>query len=106
MRAALREPGEGEKRELGYLDKIECTGKGEFLLMHTAAGTFRLVNLSKGSLPIKVFTPDLAGIRFGCAVKPIEYPVVFVYKDVPDAKLKTQGEIVSLDFVPKSFTLN
>ena len=53
-----------------------------------------------------VYVPDLAGLEFGCAIKPIEYPAVFVYADKPDAKLKSDGEIVSLEFVPKSFILD
>jgi hypothetical protein len=52
-----------------------------------------------------IFTPDLNGMQFGCALKPIEYPAVFVYLEKPDAKGKTDGELISVGLMPKSFTL-
>lgn len=103
---ALKKPGVGQKREMGYLDKIECTGKGSYFIIRTAAKTFRLLNSSPESLKIGVFTPDLANMQIGCGIKPIEIPAVFVYMDKPDAKAKTDGEIISLEFVPKSFVLD
>ncbi|HEV7700047.1 MAG TPA: tetratricopeptide repeat protein [Pyrinomonadaceae bacterium] len=104
--ALLRQAGDGEKRDIGYLQKIECGSKGVYFIMRTAAGDLRLLNASPETLAIRLFTPDLDGVRFGCTVKPLEYPAVFVYKTTPDPKGKTQGTILSLDFVPKSFTLD
>lgn len=102
----LKKPAEGQKREMGYLDKIECTSKGVFFHIRTVARTFRLLNSSPESLKIGVFTPDLTDMQIGCGIKPIEIPAVFVYTDKPDAKAKTDGEIISLEFVPKSFVLD
>ena len=51
-------------------------------------------------------TQELEGVQFGCGIKPIEVPAVVTYTVKADSKAKTVGEIVSLDFVPKSFTLN
>jgi tetratricopeptide (TPR) repeat protein len=104
--ASLKQAGEGEKRDIGYLQKIECSSKGIYFIMRTSAGDLRLLNLSPETLAIRIFTPDLDGVQFGCALKPLEYPAVFVYKATPDPKAKTQGTILSLDFVPKSFTLD
>lgn len=107
LRSALREPQAGEKRELAYLDKIECTNKGAvFFHMRTGTQTLKLLNSSPQSLQIRMFTSDLEGMQFGCGIKPIEIPAVVIYRAKPDAKAKTAGEIVSLDFVPKTFTLN
>ncbi len=101
MRDALRKPGSGEKREMGFLEKIECKGKDMQMHFKTSAG---IIKLLVGKPPtINLFTPDLAGVQFGCNIKPIEYPVVFIYVDKP--KSKTLGEIVSLEFVPRSFVL-
>ena len=101
----LRKPAEGQKREAGFLDKIECKGKDEFFIFHTATQTIRLLNPTPSSLQIRAFTPDLDGVQFGCTVKPIEFPAIFIYTDKPDIKAKTGGNIVSLEFVPKSFVL-
>ena len=106
IRSSIRQPGAGEKREIGFLQKIECTNKGMFYNMKTETSVLRLLNAKPGSLQITVYTQDLNGIQFGCSTSIMDYPVVFIYADKPNPKLKTVGEIVSLDFVPKSFTLN
>ncbi|MEP7074333.1 MAG: tetratricopeptide repeat protein [Acidobacteriota bacterium] len=101
----LRQPAAGEKREMGFLDKIECTPKGNFFYLRTTSQTLKL--LSNPTLPPKIIlhTNDLEGVQFGCQLKAIEVPAVFVYKDAPNEKTKSMGDIVSLDFVPKSFVL-
>ena len=106
IKAALRQPGEGERREIGYLDKIECAEKAVFFHIRTATQTLRLLDAIPKSRPIQIFAPDLEGTRFDCALRPVEFPAVFIYLDAPDAKAKTAGSITSLDFVPKSFVLN
>ena len=103
---ALKKPGDGEKREMGFLDKIDCTNKGYAFVLRTATRVFRLRTTGPNSLAIGVYAPDLAGMEFGCAIKPVEFPAVFIYTDKPDSKTKTDGEIVSLEFVPKSFVLD
>lgn len=106
LRAALRQPAAGERREMGYLESIECKGKVPVFVFKTAAGqALRLSNSNPQAMQIKLFVRDLAGMQFGCGVGVPDFPVLVVYKDAPDAKLKTAGEVVSLDFVPKSFTL-
>jgi len=106
MRNALNVPRTGEKREMGFLDRIECTKKGIYFHIRTTTQTLRLLNSSPESLPIRLFTPDLQGLEFGCTLKPVEFPSVFIYTDKPDPKAKTAGEIVSIDFVPKTFVLD
>lgn len=102
----LTKPGQGQKRDMGYLDKIECSSKGMFFIVRTTGKTYRLFAVSPQSLKITLYTPDLANMEFGCSLKPVEVPAVFVYTVKPDSKLKTDGEIVSLEFVPKSFVLD
>ncbi len=105
MKDALRKPVEGETRELGFLEKIECTKKGNFFHIRTSSKTLRLSNPSIETLSIKVFAADLGGVQFRCGIKPVEFPAVFIYKAKPDAKVKTDGEIVSIEFMPISFVL-
>src|SRR5262245_37142827 len=69
IRTNIRKPGAGEKQDLGFLDKIECTEKGAYFYMRTATQTLKLLNLSPKDLSIRVFTPDLEGVRFGCNAK-------------------------------------
>jgi hypothetical protein len=56
-------------------------------------------------LSIRGFTPDIESLRFGCNMKPVEIPVVFTYKPAADPKSKTSGDLVALEFVPKSSVL-
>lgn len=102
---ALKKPAAGQKREIGFLDKIECKGSIAIFNLRTQSTTLRLANTNPGNLSIMLFVQDLNGVQFGCSLTPIEFPVVFIYTDAPDAKKKTAGEIISLDFVPKSFVL-
>ena len=101
----LKKPAAGEKREVGFLEKIECTGKGVFYNFKTGDHVLRLLSTNPQSVQVRLFTRDLDGIQFGCALKPMDTPAVFIYSDKPDDKLKTAGEIVSIDIVPKTFVL-
>ena len=106
IRNAVRQPAEGEKRELGYLERIECTDNQAFYLLRTGTRLLRLYSPAPAALQIRVFTPDLAGMSFGCTTGPIEYPAVFVFTESTDPKAPGSGIIVGLDFVPKSFVFN
>jgi Tfp pilus assembly protein PilF len=106
IRGALRQPGPGEKQEMAFLQKVECTNKAVFFNMKTASAVLRLYNPKPESLAIKVFTPDLGGVQLECNVSIMDFPAVVTYLDAPDKKLKSAGTIISLDFVPKTFTRN
>ncbi len=103
MRASLKIPGPGEKRDVGTLEKIECKGREMVFNFKTGSGIVKV----GGSKPpeIVVFVQDLGGVQFGCGMKPIEFPAVFIYADKPNKKAKTAGEITYLGFMPSSFTL-
>ena len=105
LRNAVQKPADGQKREIGFLDKIECTSKGVYFHLRTGTQVIKLFSLQNQPPKISLYTPDLQGMQFGCGIKPVEFPAVFIYNDKPDAKAKTAGEIVSLEFVPMSFTL-
>ncbi|MEP6944661.1 MAG: tetratricopeptide repeat protein [Acidobacteriota bacterium] len=105
IRGVLPKPADGQKQGIGFLDKIECSNRAVIFVLRTDAGNVRLVNSSPTSLRIGVYTPELSAMQFGCSIKPIEVPAVFTYVDKPDAKAGTQGEITTINFVPKGFTL-
>ncbi|MFT3745029.1 MAG: tetratricopeptide repeat protein [Pyrinomonadaceae bacterium] len=105
MRDNLRKPGAEEKREFGFLDKVECTDKAQYFYFRTATQTIKLLSSPTQQPNIMVYTPDLSGVRFGCGLKAIEFPAVFIYGGKPDKKAKTDGNIVSIEFMPKSFVL-
>lgn len=107
IKTAIRQPAQGEKRELGFIDKAECTNKGViYFYLHTQTQTLKLFNASPRSIQMRTFAPDMEDVRIGCPMRSVDAPVVFVFKDVSDTKAKTNGEILSLEFVPKTFVLD
>ena len=105
IRDGLRKPSDGEARELGYIERTECTNQGMFFFMKTSAGILRLASPTQG-MALRAYTPDIENLQVGCGMKPLDVPVVFVYKNTPDKKRKVSGDLVSLEFVPKTFTLD
>lgn len=106
IRRALYQPKEGETRKLGYLAKIECKNNGRNFVINVVAKSYRLFSPSPDAVPIRLFTRELQGMQFGCLMDPIDVPVVFIYKENSDLKTGSDGELVSLDFVPRGFTLD
>lgn len=105
LRDAVRKPLTGERRDIGYLEKLECDQQNVFFYFRTATGIVKLLNISPESLKITFYTPDLGGLQLACGMQPVEFPAVFNYTDKPDPKTKAAGVIVSLEFMPKIFTL-
>jgi Tfp pilus assembly protein PilF len=105
IKRVMRQPAAGEQRELGLLEKIECTNKGMFFHLKTQTQTFKLAADSPQSIQIRAFTPEAMQIQLGCNLKQVDVPIVFTYKPTSDQKSKSNGEIVALEFVPKSFIL-
>ena len=106
IRDALRKPEQGERREIGTIERNECTSKGVIVHIRTATQLMKVVNSSPETMFMRSFSSDTANLQMGCGATPIQLPVVFVFKDNPDSKAATAGDLVSLEFVPKGFTLN
>lgn len=104
LKNALRKPEAGEKREQGLVEKIECDNKNRFFYLKTETRVFKLFN-NTPNLAVRVFTPEFEGVQFGCGLKQLDIPVIFTYRPNADAKAKNDGEVVNLEFVPKSFKL-
>ena len=103
IRNALRKPGPGEARVLGFIEKSECTTNGAFFYIRN--GT-QVLKLSGGAKPeLKGYTPDIENVQFGCGMKPLEVPAVITYRESIDKKAKISGELIALEFVPKDFVL-
>ena len=101
----LRKPLDGEKRELGIVEKIECSGKNVIYNVKTATQTLKLKTNSPQAVKMMSFTPDASQMRFGCGVTFPPIPAVITYRPGSNPKDKQNGEIIALEFVPKSFKL-
>jgi tetratricopeptide (TPR) repeat protein len=101
----MRQPAAGEKREIGFIEKVECSNKEMFFYFKTQTQTLKLATASPQAIQMRAFTPEVEQIQFGCNLKQVDIPVVFTYKQSSDPKAKSGGEIIALEFVPKSFIL-
>ena len=81
IKNALRQPLSGEKRELGFIEKVECDNKGMFFYIKTQTQTFKLAAASPQAIQIRAFTPEIEQIQLGCGLKQIDVPVVFTYTE-------------------------
>ncbi len=101
----LRKPASGEKRLLGQIERTECTTKAIFYHLRSGDQAYKLSNSSPETLFIRGFTPEIRDLQLGCGMKAVDLSVVFIYRESTDAKAKVAGDLVSLEFVPKSFRL-
>jgi tetratricopeptide (TPR) repeat protein len=103
LNATLRVPQRDEKRLLGYVTKIECQNTQVIFSVKAGNQIFQLHSNSLETLMLVSFDPALVDSEFGCGVRIKEIPSVITYRPAADEKSKTTGEIVSVEFVPKTF---
>lgn len=105
IKEALRQPQEGEKREIGTVEKIECEGKNVYFHVKTETGVLKLIADTK-NVSFRSFTPDAGAMQMGCGVKMADVTAVITYR-LTEFRLKdtAKGELVAVEFVPKSFKL-
>ncbi len=101
---ALRKPEDGEKREIGTIDKIECTTKSVVFHVNVEGRLLKLRTDSPQSIRLATFTPE-AGQVPGCGGRMPPVPAVITYRPNDDAKAKQNGDLVAVEFVPASFKL-
>ncbi|MGI9054774.1 MAG: tetratricopeptide repeat protein, partial [Pyrinomonadaceae bacterium] len=103
IKSMLRKPEAGEKQELVFPDKIECAGRSIFFIVKAGERTLKLKTDAPQNVRIAAFTQSAGAMQFGCGVKLPSLPAVVTYRPSADAKDKSNGEIVALEFVPEGF---
>jgi tetratricopeptide (TPR) repeat protein len=105
IKQALRQPLEGEKREMGIVEKIECSGQSMFFYIKTETQSLKLEAKPK-EVKFAAFTPEVAQMQIGCGAKMPNVPAVITYK-TSDFRLTdtAKGDLIAVEFVPKSFKL-
>jgi hypothetical protein len=101
----LRKPSANEKRVLGYLTKIECLGKiVEFSVkVDNQIMKFQAPNFD--ALFLMSFNSATSDVEVGCDTVKKETFAVVTYRPNEDAKAKSAGEIVAIEFMPETFRL-
>ncbi|HEV2864350.1 MAG TPA: tetratricopeptide repeat protein [Pyrinomonadaceae bacterium] len=101
---ALRKPEQGETRLRAVLTAIECGRKGLVFVFKADDQVLRLAAPNFEGLHIRAFTPE-AGGEIGCGPRKRENVAVVTFRPAPDARAKTSGALVAVEFVPASFRL-
>ena len=99
----LRHPKANEKRILGFLTKIDCEENGMFYTVKVDNQLLKLRSTSFDSITMMAFNVDMAGREINCGALKKESFAVLIYRPAEDAKMKSAGELVSIEFVPNNF---
>ena len=104
LREVLRKPAEGETRLQATLQNIECDGKNIVFIVKSGEQILRLVTRSFDDMEITTYNPDVKG-EITCGVRKAQELVVVCFTPQVDKRLKTDGVIKSIEFVPSTFKL-
>ena len=102
---SLRKPEGTEKRVLGTLTKIECGAKGIVYTVKLETEILKLTSADFQSLTLFGYGVDPNNMEIGCGTLKKEVFGVITYRPKTDAKIKTVGEVVAIELVPKDFKL-
>jgi tetratricopeptide (TPR) repeat protein len=104
LREVLRAPGAGETQLQATLVKIECEAKGIVFVVQTANALLRLRTESFDNIEITTYDPKVAG-EITCGPRKPESVVVVCYLPNTDKRVKADGVLKSIEFVPADFKL-
>lgn len=103
LREVLRKPAAGETQLQGTLIKIDCDAKGIVFVVQTPAGLLRLKTASFENIDLTTYDPKVQG-EITCGAR--TSVVVVCYIPNADKRLKIDGTLKSIEFVPADFKLN
>jgi len=104
LREVLRVPGAGETQLQATLVKIECEAKGIVFVVQTANGLLRLHTEKFEDIEITTYDPKVAG-DITCGDRKLDNVVVVCYLPNTDKKVKADGVLKSIEYVPADFKL-
>lgn len=104
LREVLRPPATGETQLQGKLVKIECEPKGIVFVVKTAGGLLRLRTASFDDIELTTYDPAIKG-DITCGERKPENSVVVCYVPNADKRVKADGILKSIEFVPAEFKL-
>jgi tetratricopeptide (TPR) repeat protein len=104
LREALRKPAAGETQITAKLVKIECEVKNIVFVFQTPTGLLRLRTNSFEEMEITTFTAEVKG-DISCGPRKPENVVVICYVPNTDKRVKADGVLKSVEFVPADYKL-
>ena len=104
LREVLRKPASGETQLQGTLVRIDCDAKGIVFVVQTDAGLLRLKTASFENIELTTYDPKVQGDITCGARNPVNVVVVCFIPNA-DKRLKIDGTLKSIEFVPSDFKL-
>jgi tetratricopeptide (TPR) repeat protein len=104
LREVLRKPGSGETQLQATLVKIDCDAKGMTFVVRTATSELRLSTKGFDHIELTTYSPDVKG-DITCGPRKPENVVIVCYLPNTDKRLKVDGILKSIEFVPTDFKL-
>jgi hypothetical protein len=100
--STLRPRRAGEEQLRGLLLRVECLPKSVVFHIKVGERVMRLTNTELNHVEIVTYTPDMSG-EFTCGPRNPLNHVLVTFHPPKDARAKTDGEIIALDFIPKDW---
>ena len=104
LREALRKPAAGETQTQGKLARIDCEAKGITFLVRINERFLKLKSDSFSYVYLMSFSEDAKG-EITCGLRNPENNVVVSYLPSSNVRLKVDGVIKAIEFVPDDFKL-
>ena len=86
------------------LVKIDCDAKGMVFVVRTPTGELRLSTKSFDDIELTTYSPDVKG-EISCGPRKPENVVIICYLPTADKRVKSDGILKSIEFVPADFKL-
>jgi hypothetical protein len=102
INAALRTPKGGEERVAAHLSKIECSGGNIVYIARAGDRPIRFQSKDFQGLYLKALEPSLTS-EIGCGTVKKEFFAILTYLPKENPKMRTRGELVSIEIVPEKF---
>lgn len=102
--SSLREVQPGEKRVLGYMSRIECQAGNIFYTIKVDGQVIKLQSKDFKGLHAKAYGPSME-TEIGCSSVRKEFFAILTYVPKENPRLKTRGELVSIEIVKEGFKL-
>lgn len=104
LRESLRRPATGELQIQGRLTRIDCDAKGITFVVRVGERLLKLNTNTFQNANIMSFSDD-AGNEITCGIRKTQNNVVVAYVPGTDPRVKMDGVLKSLEFVPPDFKL-
>jgi tetratricopeptide (TPR) repeat protein len=104
LREVLRKPKDGETQLQAMLVKIECDARGIVFVVQNGTKTLRLATKTFDEIEMTTYDPKSGG-EITCGPRKVPSTVVLCYVPNTDKRLKADGVLKSVEFVPGDFKL-